>query len=336
VLAWAILPSPVPTVHAIVVHRRGEALLSRCLESLLASRGVDLRVAVVANACEEPLPPAAERDRRVYALRSAAPLGFAAASNRGAAFLRERAGLPDHLYFVNDDTASDPDALSRLAGHLVRDPRCAIAGPRLRIDGTSRLNSLGLSVTRDGEAWDEGIGRPLDEASEPGGPRPVLAVTGSALLVRREAFAALGGWEEIYGWYYEDVDLCLRARAAGWDVALVPAATVSHAVSATARETAFKLEHMLRNRLVLLAVHWPPALLLASVPRLLAAECWRLAVRISRGDRLEARAQVRAWGGFLRLLPATLARRRRRGPRRDWVALLRPAGSVPPIRLAPS
>jgi GT2 family glycosyltransferase len=334
VLAWAILPSPLPTVHAIVVHHRGEALLARCLDSLLASRGVELRVAVVANACEESLPPAAERDPRVHVLRSAAALGFAAASNRGAAFLRERSGLPDHLYFVNDDTVSDPGALRELAAHLARDPRCAIAGPRLVIAGTSRLNSLGLSVTRDGEAWDEALGRPLEEASETAGPKPVLAVTGSALLVRREAFDSLGGWEEIYGWYYEDVDLCLRAHAAGWDVALVPAATVRHAVSATARGSALKLEHMLRNRLVLLAVHWPPALLLASLPRLLAAECWRLAVRLSRGQRLEARAQVRAWRDFLRLLPAALARRRRCGPRREWVALLRPAGSVPPIRLA--
>jgi GT2 family glycosyltransferase len=329
------LPSPVPTVHAVVVHHRGETLLSRCLESLLASRGVDLHVAVVANACREPLPPAAS-GRRVHLLRCDEPLGFAAACNRGAALLRERAGVPGYLYFVNDDTESDLDALAGLALHLRRDPRCAIAGPRILIDGTRRLNSLGLNVTRDGEAWDEGIGRPLDERDGPAGPRSVLAVTGSALLVRREAFDALGGWEELYGWYYEDVDLCLRAREAGWDVAVVPAATMCHAVSATARDPALRLEHMFRNRLVLVAVHWPPALLVASTPRLLASECWRLAARLSRGAQVEARSQIRAWRGFLRVLPAALGRRRRRGPRRDWVALLRPAGSVPPIRLASS
>jgi hypothetical protein len=117
---------------------------------------------------------------------------------------------------------------------------------------------------------------------------------------------------------------------------VVPAATVRHAVSATARDPAFKLEHMFRNRLVLVAVHWPPALLASSAPRLLASECWRFGARLARGARVEARSQVRAWGGFLRLLPSALARRRRHGPRRDWVALLRPAGSVPPIRLASS
>ena len=78
-------------------------------------------------------------------------------------------------------------------------------------------NSLGLNVTRDGEAWDEGIGRLSTSGARFRRARPVLAVTGSALLVRRAAFEALGGWDELYGWYYEDVDLCLRARAAGWE-----------------------------------------------------------------------------------------------------------------------
>jgi N-acetylglucosaminyl-diphospho-decaprenol L-rhamnosyltransferase len=313
-----------------VVHHRGEDLLTRCLESLLASRDVDLRVAVVANACEEPLPPLAESHQRVHVLRHATPLGFAAANNRGVAFLRERVGAPDYLYFVNDDTVSEPEALRGLVGHLDRDPHCAIAGPRLMIGGAEgRLHSLGLNVTRDGEAWDEGIGRRLEEWGPLPGARPALAVTGSALLVRHTVFERLGGWEELYDWYYEDVDLCLRARAAGWSVVVVPAAIVHHAFSATAgRDSELKLYHTFRNRLLLLAVHWPLGLLLAATPRLFVSECWRLAVRVVRGKRLEARSQVRAWNGFLRLLPAALGRRRRRGPRRDWVALLSPAGSV--------
>ena len=312
-----------------MVHHRGEDLLARCLESLLASRDVDLQVAVVANACEEPLSPLAEGQRRVHVLRSAAPLGFSGANNRGVAFLRERVGVPDYLYFVNDDTVSEPDALRELVSHLDRDPRCAIAGPRLMIEGEGRLNSLGLNVTRAGEAWDEGIGRRPKERGPLPGARPALAVTGSAFLVRREAFEPLGGWDELYGWYYEDVDLCLRARAAGWSVAAIPAAIVHHALSATARrDSELKLYHTFRNRLLLVAVHWPLGLLLATAPRILLSECWRLAVRVVRGEHLEARSQVRAWNGFLRLLPAALARRRRRGPRRDWVALLSPAGSV--------
>lgn len=288
---------------------------------------------MVLNACPETLPEVAGRDPRVHGLRSEEPIGFSAASNRGAALLRERAGAPDHLYFVNDDTVSEPDALRELTGHLDRDARCGVAGPRLMLEGGGdRLHSLGLNVTRDGEAWDEGIGRLVEEWGPLPRARPVLAVTGSALLVRRAVFEELGGWDELYDWYYEDVDLCLRARAAGWGVAAVPPAVVHHVLSATARgDPELKLYHTFRNRLLLLAVHWPPGLLLAVAPRLLLSEGWRLAVRVRRGERLEARSQVRAWLGFLRLLPAALARRRRRGPRREWVALLSPAGSVPRV-----
>jgi GT2 family glycosyltransferase len=320
-----------------VVHHRGRRLLSRCLESLLASRDVDLEVVVVLNACTETLPRGAGGDPHVHVLRSEVPLGFSAANNRGAAFLRERAGAPAHLYFVNDDTVSEPDALRELTGHLARDSRCAIAGPRLMIEGEQgHLHSLGLNVTRGGEAWDEGIGRRLEEWGPLPDVRPVLAVTGSALLVRRVVFDELGGWEPLYHWYYEDVDLGLRARAAGWEVAAVPTAIVHHALSATAgRDSELQLYHMFRNRLLLLAIHWPPGLLLAAAPRLLLSECWRLAVRVVRGERREARAQLRAWAGFLRLLPAARARRRHRGPRRDWIALLRPAGSVPLVRPPP-
>jgi GT2 family glycosyltransferase len=313
-----------------VVHHRGEDLLARCLESLLESRGVDLRVAVVANVCEEPPPALAAGHHRIHVLASARPLGFAAASNRGAAFLRERAGAPDHLYFVNDDTVSEPDALRELLGHLDRDRRCAIAGPRLMLQGTEgRLNSLGLNVTRTGEAWDEGIGLGVEQLGPLPAVRPALAVTGSALLVRRDVFEQLGGWDELYGWYYEDVDFCLRARAAGWSVAVVPAAVVHHALSATARrDLDLQLYRTFRNRLLLVVVHWPVGLLLAIAPRLLLSEGWRLVTRVGRGRRLEAHSQVRAWLGFLRLLPAALARRRCQGRQREWVALLSPAGPV--------
>jgi len=169
-------------------------MLSRCLESLLASHGVDLHVAVVANACSEPLPAIAEAHPRVSVLRSAAPLGFAVANNRGATLLRERAGRPSYLYFLNDDTQSEPGALLALVEHMEQRPACAAAGPRLMIDGPGdRINSLGLELAVTGEAWDQGIGRRLEEYAPLPAIRPALAVTGSALLVRGSTFARLGG-----------------------------------------------------------------------------------------------------------------------------------------------
>jgi N-acetylglucosaminyl-diphospho-decaprenol L-rhamnosyltransferase len=329
------LPADAPNVHAVVVHHRGQEILSRCLETLLASTGVDLQVVVVANACLEPLPAIAEAHPRLHVLRCAAALGFAAANNKGAAFLRERCGPPAFWYFLNDDTASEPGALLALAGHMDRHPECMVAGPRLMIEGTDGLvNSLGLDLAVTGEAWDEGIGRRWEECQATPAVRPTLAVTGTALLVREGAFARLGGWEEIFHFYYEDVDLCLRARSLGGEVEVVTGAVVRHAVSATARrDSDFKRYHILRNRLLLLLMHWPGGLLLRVGPRILALELGRFLVRLGRGAWGLAWLQARAWAGLVRRLPAALRLRARRGPRHDWTAFLRPAGAIPPVRL---
>jgi hypothetical protein len=324
-------------IHAVVVHHRGRDLLGRCLDSLLASHGVDLWVAVVANACPEALPTVAESDPRVVVLRSETPLGFAAANNRGAALLREHLGAPDHVYFLNNDTVSEPDALAGLAAHLEATPRCGVAGPRLMIAGEpGRVNSLGLNVATTGEAWDEGIGTALDDLGPLPARRSVIAATGTALLVRREAYDAIVGWDEIFHFYYEDVDLCLRARAAEWEVEVVTASVVCHALSATAgRGSDLKLYHTYRNRLLLLALHWPAGLLLRVAPRLLATELWRFLVRLTSGSPREAWLQLRAWGGFLRRLPRALRKRLAHGPARGFVPLLKPP-RVPSIRLPPA
>ena len=324
-----------PVVHAVVVHHRGPELLSRCLETLLASSGVALSVAVVANACPEPLPAGAEGDPRVRVLRSEAPLGFAEANNRGAALLREQEGRPGHLYFLNDDTASEADALLRLVDHMRETPSCAVAGPRLMIDRSDAIvNSLGLNLAVTGEAWDEGLGRPLRGCLPLAASRPALAVTGTALLVRADVFDRLEGWREIFHYYYEDVDLCLRARALGGEVEVVTGAIVHHAVSATARrDSDFKRYHILRNRLLLLVLHWPPRLLLRTAPRVLALELKRLLVRLRRGQKNLVQVQLRAWASFLRLLPAAWRLRARGGPGSSWTALLKPPGAIPESRL---
>jgi N-acetylglucosaminyl-diphospho-decaprenol L-rhamnosyltransferase len=329
------LPATTARIHAVVVHHRGRDLLERCLLTLLASDGVDLRVAVVANACAEPLPAAAG-DPRVAVLASSEPLGFAAANNRGAALLRERHGAPGALYFLNDDTESDAAALARLAAHLGRAARCGVAAPRLMIGGADgAVNSLGLNLTTTGEAWDEGIGRRLEELSPLPGVRPVLAASGTAVLVRREAFDAVGGWEELFHYYFEDVDLCLRVRDAGWEVEVVTGAVVVHALSATAgRDSGFKLYHTLRNRLLLLVLHWPAGLLARIAPRLVATELWRFGARLASGSPGEAWIQARAWAGFLAMLPRAL-RARRAASGAGLSHWLRPPAALPAIRLAP-
>ncbi len=330
-------PSGTPLLHAVIVHHSGQELLDRCLRSLAVSRDVSLQTLVVANACSEALPELLLSEPGFHLLRCETPVGFSAANNRGVAWMRERLGQPHYYFFVNNDTVLEPDTLSTLVKRVEADADVAIAGPRLMIWGTSaHLNSLGLNLTRDAEAWDEGIGRTLDEYGPLPGERTPLALTGSALLVRAKAFEALGGWLELYDYYYEDVDFCLRAWAAGFRVLNVPNAVMWHAISATAvRGSDFKLYHTWRNRLLLMAVHWPVPLLLTIAPGTAAKE-WRSFIgRLRSRCYRESRIQFKAWLGFLMRLPHALSLRLRRTGRTEWTALLRPCGSVPEIRLPP-
>lgn len=325
------------SVVAIIVHPGGASLLARCVESLLDSVHVDLEVVVVANACTEELPGIVAREERVHLVRSRRALGFSTANNLGATWAAEHLGPSDYLFFVNNDTRSEPNAIRVLVRALEEEESAAIAGPRLMILGAPGfLNSLGLNVTATGEAWDEGIGRPFVEHDPAPGRRDVLAVTGAALLISTADFARLGGWEELYGFYFEDIDLCLRARSHGSRVVLDARAVVHHAISATAaRGSDFKIQLSWRNRFLLLLARWPWRRLAAVAPRLAATQLLLLSRRVRGGHRHDAGLQLRAWGGVLKRLAPVLTARRGNGPRTEWTRELRPHGSVPPIELPP-
>ena len=316
------------TVHAVTIHHRGRDMLDVCLRSLLASVDVDLEIVVVLNGCDEELPEIVEESPRVHVVAAEAPVGFSEANNLGVAWAREHFGEPDYWYFINNDTRSEPDALALQVAALEADDAAAVAGPTLLIDwACGHLNSLGLNVTDDAWGWDEGIGVAVADYGPLPGRRRVTAVTGSAILVEAGAFRRVGGWTELYDYYFEDIDLCLKVRSAGFQVVHEPAAVVGHHVSATMTlESDHKLFLFWRNRLVLAFVHWPVRLL---------ARLLKIAVvdEILRGPADQAPLRRRALQGALGKLPRALAARRRHRGRRDWVGMLRPRGSVPVITL---
>ncbi len=316
------------TIHAVVVHHRGREMLDVCLRTLLDSADVDLAVVVVLNGCDEPLPELVESSPRVHVVTTDAPIGFSEANNAGTDWAVANLGPADYYYFVNNDTRSDPAGLATLVAAVEADGEAAAAGPMLLIDwAPGFLNSLGLNVTRDAWAWDEGIGIGLADYGPLPRRRRVIAVTGSALLVKADVYHRVGGWTELYDFYFEDIDLCLKIRGAGYSIVQEPAAVVYHHVSATMTlESDYKYYLFWRNRLVLAMVHWPVGLL---------ARLVRVAVvgEILGRPWAESALQRRALCGALAKLPRAMAARRRFGGNRDWAAMLAPRGSVPVITL---
>ena len=169
------------------------------------------------------------RERGVEHVALRRNVGFAAAINLGAA--RDEGA---RVLSLNADTVLEPGAVAALAEGLDADPGLGGVQPRiLQLEGdaagrpgAARLYSAGMALPADGRAVETGAG----EAQSERWPRrrEIFGVCGAACLLRRDLFTDLGGYDETYFAFYEDVDLNVRARIAGRRFAYVPAAVVWH------------------------------------------------------------------------------------------------------------
>lgn len=302
-----------PQIAVVVPSWNSAALLPACLDSL-AAQGVPLELFVVDNGSGDGTVALLEA-RGVPHLALGRNTGFAAAVNLGVA----RTAAPAILA-LNADTVLEPDALAALAAALGADAGLGGVQPRLlQAEGgagdreRARLYSAGQALTRDGRALEIGAGEPQDEGSLR--PREVFGVCGAACLLRRELFSELGGYDETYFSFYEDVDLNVRARVAGWRFAYEPGAVVWHVGNASwlagaARPAAWNARLVARNRLATQAKFMP----VAALPRILAVEAGSL-VRATAERRLLGTLRGKLEG--LARLPRSLAERRRLRRRGD-------------------
>lgn len=161
--------------------------------------------------------------------RNAENLGFAGNCNAGAARARG-----DVLMFINQDVW--PIAYgwdTRLLSFFERTPKAGVAGPTLLFpDG--RVQSVGGKFDVAGQPFHEALGFANPDWAPIATPREVPWITGAAFAVRRATWQQLGGFDTAFvRGYFEDVDFCMRAREAGWQVWHRPNIRMYHAVGST-------------------------------------------------------------------------------------------------------
>ncbi|MFE9171507.1 glycosyltransferase [Streptomyces kebangsaanensis] len=142
------------------------------------------------------------------------------------------------LWLLHDDCAPEPDALAQLLRvvdneyELGRDD-VAIVGPKLRGWYDRRqLLEVGVSIANSGRRW-TGLDRREQDQGQHDHVRPVLSVSTAGMLIRRDIFEELGGFDRRLPLMRDDVDLCWRANAAGHRVLIAPDAVVRHAEAAS-------------------------------------------------------------------------------------------------------
>lgn len=240
---------PVPATYGdalavVVVTYSPGASLDAFLASLDDATTRDVRVVLADNASVDGAPErAAAADARVELLRIGENVGYGAAANRGVA------GLPPDVGWVlvsNPDIVLGPGSLDTLLAATGRWPRAGSLGPLIRTGGavypSARLQpSLGRGVGHAvfGAVWPANPWtrsyRQSGEVSE----RTAGWLSGSCVLLRREAWDSVDGFDPRYFMYFEDVDLGDRLGRAGWLNVYVPDAEVVHTGGhATERDTA--------------------------------------------------------------------------------------------------
>ena len=284
--------------------------LPGCLESL-ADQGTELELLVVDNGSSDGSAEYLERAGVPHVLLPQ-NVGFAAAVNLGVARTAAAAILA-----LNADTVLDPGCVAALAEALGSDQGLGGVQPRIlqlgansgapRSSDAARIYSAGQALTPDGRAFELGMGEKQRPEHLAGGE--IFGACGAACLLRRELFEELGGYDESYFAFYEDVDLNVRAQMAGKRFAYVPEAIVWHVGNAAwsagfERPGADNARLVARNRLATQVKFMP----VAAVPRIAAVELGSL-LRAARQRRFLA--TLRGKLAALAWLPRLLRQRRR-------------------------
>lgn len=139
------------------------------------------------------------------------------------------------LWLLHDDCAPEPDALTELLRVAEENPDAAVIGPKLRgWYDKKQLLEAGVTIARSGRRW-TGLDRREQDQGQHDQVRPVLSVSTAGMLVRRDVYDDLGGFDRRLPLMRDDVDLCWRAQSAGHTVLVAPDAVLRHA-EASARE----------------------------------------------------------------------------------------------------
>jgi N-acetylglucosaminyl-diphospho-decaprenol L-rhamnosyltransferase len=234
------------TVSAVAVSFNSADCLPDCVRSLRSEGVAD--VVVVDNASSDgSIDAILASDPDVTVVATGANLGFGSGVNRG---VEEATG--DQLLILNPDTVVEPGTVKALVEALDRDPGLAAVGPRIEnVDGTlyPSVRSFPNLWVATGHAF-LGMVWPRNPFSRRyrmldwDHSRPAAAVdwvSGACMLVRRSAFEAVGGFDEGYFMYVEDVDLCWRLARAGWRIGYEPSGRVVHALGASSRLMPYRM-----------------------------------------------------------------------------------------------
>lgn len=257
----------------IIVNFNGKAFLDACLQSLQAQLSSHtFEIIVVDNASTDgSVEYLSAEYPKVRVLSQQKNTGFGQANNIGASIARG-----EYLIFLNSDTEVEPTWLSELIAVAQSDPAIAAVSARVYLFASKQeqpqIQNAGILVFKQGYAMDRGtiynngVSEYENDSAFYDKPMTLAACCGVSMLVTKDAFHRVGGFDRDFFMYYEDVDLSLRLREKGYRCAYAPKAIVWHHHGASSKiASPFFLFHTERSRMLFVAKHYPISRLVQTI-----------------------------------------------------------------------
>lgn len=289
--AYPSLKSVRPPFFSVVVpNHNGRRHLATLFNALKAQRFDDFEVIFADDASRDDSVAFVEQtyagdlDLRILVNRQ--NRGFVASVNAAADAARGRI-----LVLLNNDTEPDPAWLAELAKTICAHPDAAIVASKLLLfDQRDCLHTTGDMLGKDGIPRNRGVWQ--TDHGQFDADTEIFSGCGGAMAIRRDVWQALGGFDEEFWMYLEDVDLSFRARLSGWRAILAPSARVYHKLSSSGGDNLASY-YVGRNTIWMLVKNMPTSLLLRHLPQILGAQA-----RIA----LDALCNLRGYAARQRLL----------------------------------
>ncbi len=233
-------------IAAVVVDYDAGPVLADCVASLRGD-GLEGVVVVETGGPDGARTALEEAGLEAPVVATGRNLGYGAGANRGVA----ASGTSAYVLVCNPDLVVHPGAVPRLCAALDAEPSWAVVGPRIvDADGSvypsvrrfpSMTDAAGHALLALFKPDNRFSRRYRDADAGDDRRAPADWVSGACLLVRRRAFEELGGFDESYFMFAEEMDLCWRAHRAGWGVGVEPAAVVTHVGGVSRRRHPYRM-----------------------------------------------------------------------------------------------
>jgi GT2 family glycosyltransferase len=233
-----------PTVSVVVINYNGREYLERCIASLteLDYPADRVEIVLIDNASSDgsvEMVEAAHGDR-VRIIRNASNLGFSPVVNQGA-----RAATGTYLALLNNDATADPQWLTAAVRLLEQGGRTACVASKILRDDRETIDYGGGQMAFYGHGFAAGNDRPDPGEEE---PRATLFASGGAMVINRELFLDVGGFDETFFAFFEDVDFGWRLWLYGHEVRYLPTSKVYHRHHGTIERFGYPRERYLLER----------------------------------------------------------------------------------------